>query len=92
MGIPLLQGRDFTDDDSAGHPGAAIVSRSFARKYFPGQSALGKRFRFGDDSPPDAWWTIVGVVGDVRYWKLDARTADAGLHAFVGSGPRLARR
>ncbi|MGA8104775.1 MAG: ABC transporter permease [Candidatus Acidiferrales bacterium] len=71
MGIPLLQGRDFTDDDSGGHPRAAIVSRSFARKYFPGQSALGKRFRDGGDNSPAAWCTIVGVVGDVRYWKLD---------------------
>jgi predicted permease len=72
MGIALLQGRDFTDDDSGAHPGAAIVSRSFARKYFPGQSAIGKRFRDGGDNSPAAWCTIVGVVGDVRYWKLEA--------------------
>ncbi len=71
MDIPLLQGRDFTDNDLGAHPGAAIVSRSFARKYFPGQSAIGKRFRDGGDNSPAAWCTIVGVVGDVRYSNLE---------------------
>jgi predicted permease len=70
MGIPLLQGRDFTDNDVSTHPAAAIVSRTFARNYFPGQNALGKRFRDGVDQQA-AWWTIVGVVGDARYLNLE---------------------
>jgi putative ABC transport system permease protein len=70
MGVPLLQGRDFTDHDAGGHPAAAIVSRSFARKYFPGQNAVGKPLRFADDVQA-AWLTIVGVVGDVRYRNLE---------------------
>jgi putative ABC transport system permease protein len=68
MRIPLLSGRAFTDDDTAGRPPVAIVSRSFARKYFPGHDAVGKRYRNGDN----VWWTIVGVVGDVRYRSLEA--------------------
>jgi predicted permease len=87
MGIPFLQGRDFTDGDSGAHPGAAIVSSSFARKYCPGQSALGKRFRFGDDNPAQAWWTIVGVVGNVRYWKLDAAPPMQVYTPLWGAGP-----
>jgi len=69
MGIPLLGGRAFTSADAAGRAPVAMVSRSFARRYFPGQHAVGKRCRYGPQSP---WWTIVGVVGDVRYWSLEA--------------------
>jgi putative ABC transport system permease protein len=71
MRIPLLAGRAFTDDDVAGYPPVAIVSRSFARRYFPGQDAVGKRFRNGDS----VWSTIVGVAGDVRYFSLEAAPA-----------------
>jgi putative ABC transport system permease protein len=69
MRMPLLGGRVFTDDDVAGRPPVAIVSRSFAGRYFPGQDAVGKRCRYGPNSP---WWTIVGVVGDVRQWSLES--------------------
>jgi len=70
MGIPVIAGRVFTDDDVAGRPPVRIVSRSFARTYFPGQSAVGKRFRSGPNDPN--WQTIVGVVSDVRQRELDA--------------------
>jgi len=69
MGISLIEGRDFTGSDVTGRPPVVIVSRSFARKYFPGQSAVGKRVRSRDRSSP--WSTIVGVVNDVRYRGLD---------------------
>jgi predicted permease len=73
MGIPLVGGRVFAADDATGRPPVAIVSRSFARRYFPGNDAgtgaVGKRCRYGDDSP---WLTIVGVVGDVRHMSLEA--------------------
>jgi predicted permease len=69
MGIPLLGGRAFHDGDVTGRPGVAIVSRSLARRYFAGQSAVGKRCRYGPQSP---WLTIVGVVGDVRQWNLES--------------------
>lgn len=71
MGIPLLGGRVFTDDDAIGRPLVAIVNRSFARRYFAGNDtgsdAVGKRFRNG----ANVWWTIVGVVGDVRHMSLE---------------------
>ena len=67
MGIPLLEGRTFTDEDIAGHEPVIIVSRSFARKYFAGQSALGKRVHTSGHR------TIVGVVGDVRQWSLESK-------------------
>ena len=65
MGTPLLEGRDFDDDDAAGRPPVAIVSRSFEQRYFPARSALGRRVR------ANGWLTIVGVVADVRMRELD---------------------
>jgi putative ABC transport system permease protein len=70
MAIPLREGRVFTGADVIGRPPVVIVNRSFAREYFPGQSAVGKRIRF--DPTSANWSTIVGVVNDVRYRGLDA--------------------
>jgi len=72
MEIPLFEGRVFDEADAAGRPLVAIVSRSFAEKYFPGQDVLGKRFQSRDENPVSPWWTIVGVVGDVRQASLEA--------------------
>src|SRR5437870_6457866 len=73
MGIRLLEGRYFTDIDSAGHPNVAIVSQTFAERYFPGQSSLGKRFHFIDGAAQPTWWTIVGVVDDIRNASLEEK-------------------
>jgi putative ABC transport system permease protein len=71
MGIRLLRGRYFTDDDARGRELVAIVNRTLAAKYFPHQSALGKRFHFIDGAPKPTWWTIVGVVDDIRHASLE---------------------
>jgi putative ABC transport system permease protein len=66
--VKLLEGRDFTDQDSDQREPLAIVNAKFAKKYFPGESALGRRFRTTaqNGSNPGAWRKIVGVVADVR--------------------------
>ena len=69
MGIPLVAGRTFRDADSAEAPPVAIASAAMARKYWPGQDAIGKHLRFDDDAKTP-WSTIVGVVGDVRQLGL----------------------
>jgi len=71
MGIRLLEGRSFTDNDSTGRPLVAIVNRSFAEKYFRGQNVLGKHFHFIDGNPKPAWWTLIGVVATVRHASLE---------------------
>ncbi len=63
MGIPLLQGQDFANPYRADQPLELIVSETFARRYWPNESAIGKRFRAGANNP---FGTVVGVVGDVR--------------------------
>jgi predicted permease len=65
MGIPVRRGRDFDRHDDKAHPSVAIVSEAFARKYWPGQDALGKRISVLADSM--YLTTVVGVVADVRH-------------------------
>jgi predicted permease len=64
LAVPLLEGRDFSETDAAGDEPVAIVSRAFADRVWPGESAVGRRFRFG--SPDSELRTIVGVVADVK--------------------------
>ena len=68
MGVPLLQGRVFSPQGLASAEPVAIVSLSTAKKYWPGESALGKRVLWGAG---DAWNRIVGVVGDVKEGPLN---------------------
>ena len=69
MRIPLLEGRDLGPQDTvATHPGV-IVSESFARRWWPGRSAIGEELRFGSS---EARIHIVGVAGDVRAAGLSA--------------------
>ena len=70
MGIPLLAGREFTEQDTADAPTVAIVSERIVRECFPGgpQEALGRRVRLGERGE---WLTVVGVVADIRQRGLD---------------------
>jgi predicted permease len=64
--LPLLLGRDFNASDGAAGHKAAIVTLQAARHFWPGQTALGRRFRFYDDKKvPGDWITVVGVAGDM---------------------------
>jgi putative ABC transport system permease protein len=65
--IPLRAGRDFTDADKAGAPGAIVVNEAFARRYLPGVEPLGQRLSLGVN---DIEGEIVGVVGDIRGVRL----------------------
>jgi predicted permease len=74
MGIPFLQGQDFTREYRVDQPLEYIVSESFARRYWPNESAIGKRFRPGSNNPVGA---VVGVVGDVHKLNLQQDAAPA---------------
>ena len=64
LGIPLIHGRIFGEQDRDPAPAVAIVNAELVRKYLGGKDALGTRVRFGDSG--DDWITIVGVAGDSR--------------------------
>ncbi len=66
LGIRMLEGRGFDQSDTAGQPGALLVNKTFARRFFQNESALGKSI-IGEGA-----WQIVGVVDDIRHAGLDA--------------------
>jgi len=68
MGVPLLAGRAFTAMDRDPAPPVAIVNQSFARHFFPGEDALGKRIKVVGATN---WVQIVGVVADVKQHGLE---------------------
>jgi predicted permease len=97
MGIPLLQGRAFTDTDAA--PGAqriALMSKSTAERYWPGKDPIGMHIK---PRWMAEWWTVVGVVGDVKENSLTRNVPEwmdgevympYGPHAIQGRGDESA--
>ncbi|MEM7584930.1 MAG: ABC transporter permease, partial [Acidobacteriota bacterium] len=75
LGIPIVEGRDFTWSDDLDNAMVIILSRRAAEQLFPGQSAIGKEARIANGS----WARVVGVVGDVRY---DPREASFGAELY----------
>ena len=72
LGIPLLRGRLFDERDSADAPHAAVISQSLARESWPGQDPIGHTIEFGNMDGDMRLLTIVGIVGDVHEYGLDA--------------------
>ncbi|HEY7700184.1 MAG TPA: ABC transporter permease, partial [Vicinamibacteria bacterium] len=70
LGIPLLEGRGFTELDLNDTEPVAILNRRFAETFWPNESALGKRVKLGDPKDDSPFRTVVGVVGDVKHESL----------------------
>ncbi|HSR49582.1 MAG TPA: ABC transporter permease [Acidobacteriota bacterium] len=85
MGVELLSGRTFGDSDRPGSLPVAVVSQSFARRFFAGQSPLGRRVRI---DPDRAWMEIVGVVGDVKEQDL-RQEVKPHLYTVLGQNPQV---
>ena len=73
MRIPILQGRAFDRRDRADSPRVVVVNRSFARRYFPGRQATGRRVLVA--GPNQAWAEIIGVSDDIRHNGLTTQPA-----------------
>ena len=72
LGIPLLRGRTFDERDGADSPHVAVISDSLARERWPGQDPIGHTIEFGNMDGDLRLLTIVGIVGDVHEYGLDA--------------------
>ena len=86
-GIELVEGREFEDRDyEDGAPDVYIVNETLARRFWPGQSAIGKRLVGGEAPPKDGRWaTVIGVVRDIRRESLDVTPIMLG---FIPAFPR----
>lgn len=67
MGLRLLRGRTLTAEDGPGAPPAAVINDAMARRYWPGEDALGKRFKLGGRDSQRPWLTVVGIAAGVRH-------------------------
>jgi len=67
LGIPLREGRDFARADAPGAPLSGIVNETLARRWWPGESAVGRRVRTWGLEGPGPWIEIVGVARDAKY-------------------------
>jgi putative ABC transport system permease protein len=81
MGIPLQRGRDVETGDRGDRAWVAVVSASFAERYWPGQDPIGRTFRHLDDTR-----TVVGVVGDIRVRGLE-RTSEPQMYLPAAQAP-----
>jgi len=66
MGIPLVRGRDFNDQDTLEGTHVVVVSEKTANHYWPNQDPIGKRLKPGSTSSQSPWFTVIGLVKDVR--------------------------
>jgi len=86
LGIPMIRGRFFTDDDTPSSPPVIVVNQAFANKYLPGQDPIGhtislaKQGKFADIR-------IVGVLGDMKQFRVDEATRPEIYFCLAQSGP-----
>lgn len=80
MGIQMLRGRTFTDQEGRQAPPAAIINAKLARRFFPGEDPTTKRIRLRQDLP---WLQIVGVVPDIKNHGLAADTTQEMFFPYV---------
>jgi predicted permease len=66
VGIPLVHGRVFNEGDTKDTPRVLVINNVMARRYWPGEDAVGKRITFDDKPKESDWFRVVGVVGDVK--------------------------
>jgi putative ABC transport system permease protein len=71
LNVPLLRGRFFSAEDGPDSPRVAIVNDAMARRLWSGRDPVGKRFKLGAGDSAKLWFTVVGVVGDMRRQGLE---------------------
>jgi putative ABC transport system permease protein len=85
MRIPLVKGRFFTAADGRDAPRVAVISEPLARRWWPNESPIGKRFKIGDGKSKEQWMTIVGIAGGVSQFIEDKNPRQAFYVPFTQS-------
>jgi predicted permease len=95
MQIPLLKGRLFNDQDTADKPRVLLVDEYMAQQLWPNEDPLGKRVSISDLAATPEWATVIGVVGRVKQYALDADSRMALYMAedqYIGRAMNIALR
>jgi len=71
MKIPILEGREFNEFDTAHAQNVVVIDEALARRYWPNESPIGAQLRFDEGEPIQRELVVVGVVGDVKHFGLD---------------------
>lgn len=90
IGTPLLKGRFFSAADGPDSPPVAIINEAMARQMWPGRDPVGKRFKLGSEGPGNPWFTVVGVVGDMRRQGLESEPIPQMFEPLAQNPPRRA--
>jgi putative ABC transport system permease protein len=85
MGVPVLAGRDFTDEDVIGAPWRVIISKRVADQLWPGENAVGRQIILWKGQR-ESNAEVIGVAGDMRDWGLEDRLSYAVYMPYVGAG------
>ena len=88
LGTPLLRGRFFSIEDRPDSPRVAIVNDAMARRSWPGHDPLGRRFKLGPRESEGTWYTVIGVVGDMRRQGLEREALPQIFEALAQNPPR----
>ena len=80
LGVPLRQGRVFSDAEGPDAPRVAVINETLAERVWPGETPLGRRFALGRAASSPRWITVVGVIGDMRRGGVEQ---PAGGQVFV---------
>jgi predicted permease len=90
LGTPLLRGRFFSAADGPDSPRVAIINDAMARRLWPGRDPVGKRFKLAPADSAALWFTVVGVVGDMRRQGLENAPVPQMFEPLAQNPPRRA--
>ncbi len=88
LGTPLLRGRFFSIGDGPDAPRVAIVNDAMARRLWPGHDPVGRRFKLGARDSDRPWFTVVGIVADMRRQGLESEPVPQMFESLAQSPPR----
>jgi putative ABC transport system permease protein len=72
IAIPLLKGRSFTERDNERAPSVVLINETMARQFWPGEDPIGQRVKLGNPESDGPWYSIIGIVGDVKDGGLES--------------------
>jgi putative ABC transport system permease protein len=86
--VPLLKGRSFNEQDTQGSTRVTIINETMARRFWPGEEPLGKRFKLGAAQSDSPWLTVIGIAGDMRRQSLEREPIAQLFRPYLQSSER----